>query len=131
MPGSTYNFLHNMWLIEATDWVANLEVRRTLQGFNDSKVRGVVAEEEVEAILAVAHPRCHLRCVNFVQLVGWLEIDGAYWPMAILWLAPILRGRTTEHLKSSSGLFYEYEYSCPGHTLNSYQRTISWNKVKL
>ena len=58
--GSTYNFLHDMWFIEATDWVAYLEVGSTLQGFNDSKVRGVVAEEEVEAILAVTQPGCHL-----------------------------------------------------------------------
>ena len=50
-----------MWFIEATDWVAYLEVGSTLQGFNDPKVRGVVAEEEVQAILAVTHPGCHLR----------------------------------------------------------------------
>ena len=59
--GCTYNFLHDMWFIEATDWVAYLEVGSTLQGFNDPKVRGVVAEEEVQAILAVTHPGCHLR----------------------------------------------------------------------
>ena len=54
-----------MWFIEATDWVTYLEVGRTLQGFDDTEVGGVVAEEEVKAVLTVAHPCCHLRCVNF------------------------------------------------------------------
>ena len=54
-----------MGFIEATDWVTYLEVGRTLQGFDDTEVGGVVAEEEVEAVLAVTQPGGHLRCVNF------------------------------------------------------------------
>ena len=64
MQTSTYNFLHDMWFVEATDWVAYFELGRSLKGFDHPKVRSVVAEEEVKAVLAAAHPGSHLHCSN-------------------------------------------------------------------
>ena len=49
-----------MRFVETTYWVAYLEVRRATQGLNDSQLRCVVPEEEVQAVLAMAQPRSHL-----------------------------------------------------------------------
>ena len=49
-----------MRFVETTYWVAYLEVRRATQGLNNSQLRCVVPEEEVQAVLAMAQPRSHL-----------------------------------------------------------------------
>ena len=63
-----------MRFVETTYWVAYLEVRRATQGLNDSQLRCVVPEEEVQAVLAMAQPRSHLIITIYCSLRVWQYI---------------------------------------------------------